>query len=357
MNKIYLYVKLIVNIAIITKKLYYCGGIEFMKKLVSLLIIAAILFSFGGCNKGGKIVSVATSDTLSFIIKSNGTVEPIGLGENDTSTDGWKNIKKIAVAFNYITYEGCVAAALTNDGKVMVNYYDFSNNDGVVENTYNAEESGNFEKILECENVIDIATDGKYVYALKDNGEIVLDVCSNMYNSNSLPEYDFSDFKDIKSISAGDTFLVGLKNDGTVVSVGYSALGGTNVSDWKDITAITSVNEYTIGVKSDGTVIAAKCIINDDDHDMIKTYKQDYYNAEGELDFENWTDIKDIASSGRHTVGLKSDGTVIAVGNNDDGQCDVSEWTDIIKISACRHNTYGIKSDGTIVVAGRDLEE
>lgn len=35
-------------------------------------------------------------------------------------------------------------------------------------------------------------------------------------------------------------------------------------------------------------------------------------------------------SRGRgHTVGLKSDGTVIATGNNEYGQCNVSDWTDI----------------------------
>ena len=31
-----------------------------------------------------------------------------------------------------------------------------------------------------------------------------------------------------------------------------------------------------------------------------------------------------------HTVGLKSDGTVVAVGdNNEYGQCNVSDWTNI----------------------------
>ena len=35
-------------------------------------------------------------------------------------------------------------------------------------------------------------------------------------------------------------------------------------------------------------------------------------------------------SGGRcHTVGLKSDGTVVAVGNNEFGQCDVGSWRDI----------------------------
>ena len=34
----------------------------------------------------------------------------------------------------------------------------------------------------------------------------------------------------------------------------------------------------------------------------------------------------EIAASEEHTVGLKSDGTVVACGKNDDGQCDVSDW-------------------------------
>ena len=36
-----------------------------------------------------------------------------------------------------------------------------------------------------------------------------------------------------------------------------------------------------------------------------------------------------VAAGDSHTVGLKQDGTVVAVGRNDDGQCDVSDWTGI----------------------------
>lgn len=36
-----------------------------------------------------------------------------------------------------------------------------------------------------------------------------------------------------------------------------------------------------------------------------------------------------IAAGRRHTVGLKSDGTVVAVGNNEYGQCDVCGWRGI----------------------------
>jgi alpha-tubulin suppressor-like RCC1 family protein len=36
-----------------------------------------------------------------------------------------------------------------------------------------------------------------------------------------------------------------------------------------------------------------------------------------------------IAAGRRHTVSLKSDGTVMAVGDNKYGQCDVSGWRGI----------------------------
>ena len=169
---------------------------------------------------GGKTVSISALSNLAFAIKSNGTVVSYGLDEDDTSTDDWKDIKKVAVGLNDVTYEGSVAAALTNDGKVLVNYYDFSDISGVVKNTYSAIKSGYYEKILECENVVDITTDGKFVYALKDNGEIVFDGISYLNEYYSLPELNFSAFKDVKSISASTTFVVGLKNDGTAVSIG-----------------------------------------------------------------------------------------------------------------------------------------
>ena len=323
-----------------------------MKKLVSILSILVILFSLGGCSMGGKTVSISALSNLAFAIKSNGTVVPYGLDEDDTSTKDWKDVKKVVVGFNDLTYEVSVAAALTNDGKVLVNYYDFSDISGVVKNTYSAIKSGYYEKILECENVVDITTDGKFVYALKDNGEIVFDGISYLNEYYSLPEFNFSAFKDVKSISASTTFVVGLKNDGTAVSIGGTTLGA-NVADFKDITAITTKDNYTIGIKTDGTVVATKCIINDDEPDYIKLEKLNSYNKYGELDFEDWTDIKEIASGGSHTVGLKSDGTVVAVGNNNSGQCDVGDWTDIVDIEACSGFTLGLKADGTIV-ATRD---
>lgn len=38
---------------------------------------------------------------------------------------------------------------------------------------------------------------------------------------------------------------------------------------------------------------------------------------------------KAISADDNHTIDLKSNGTVVAVGENADGQCDVEDWTDI----------------------------
>ena len=52
------------------------------------------------------------------------------------------------------------------------------------------------------------------------------------------------------------------------------------------------------------------------------------WNEYGQCNVSDWRDIVAIAAGCAHTVGLKSDGTVIA-GNNEFGQCDVGSWRDI----------------------------
>ena len=53
-----------------------------------------------------------------------------------------------------------------------------------------------------------------------------------------------------------------------------------------------------------------------------------------------------------HTVGLRSDGTVVATGYNEYSQCDTEQWTDITAVCVSGNRTLGLKKDGTVIITG-----
>ena len=97
---------------------------------------------------------------------------------------------------------------------------------------------------------------------------------------------------------------------------------------------ITTGSSNTVGLKADGTVVA----VGD--------------NWNGQCNVSDWKDIVAIGAGDDHTVGLKADGTVVAVGYNGAGRCDVSGWRDIVAIGAGGYHTVGLKADGTVVAVG-----
>jgi len=69
----------------------------------------------------------------------------------------------------------------------------------------------------------------------------------------------------------------------------------------------------------------------------------------GQCDVSDWTDIVAIAAGFYHSLGLKSDGTVVAMGENERGQCNIDNWRDVVAIAAGVSHSLGLKSDGTVV--------
>lgn len=101
------------------------------------------------------------------------------------------------------------------------------------------------------------------------------------------------------------------------------------------IVSISSGVQHIVGLKSDGTVVA--------------TGNNNY----GQCDVGLWRDIIAISAGGDHTVGVKKDGTVVATGKNVEGQCDVEDWSDIIAVSAGFGHTVGLKKNGTVISSRR----
>ena len=98
---------------------------------------------------------------------------------------------------------------------------------------------------------------------------------------------------------------------------------------------IAGGGRHTVGIRPDGTVVATG---NNDD---------------GQCNVDGWTDIGFVAAGFSHTVGLEEGGTVVATGNNDDGQCNVGGWTDIGLVVAGDWHTVGLRNDGSVVATGK----
>ena len=95
--------------------------------------------------------------------------------------------------------------------------------------------------------------------------------------------------------------------------------------------------ECTVGLKSDGTMIA----VGD--------------NSFGQRAVTDWSDMVSVSTGIWSTVGLKSDGTVMVVGDLS-RQNRTSRWSDIVSVLAGGTHIVGLKSDGTVVAVGSNKD-
>ena len=171
-----------------------------------------------------------------------------------------------------------------------------------------------------------------------------------IYSANSIPEWFVDSVKmeeDIVAFATSpDGYVLGLRRNGTVIIIEESEEDPVDIyytykkkdfSKWKYIVSIATGCGHTIGMKSDGTVVATGL------------------NENGQCNVSEWRDIVAVCAGAFHSVGLKSDGTVVATGLNKDGQCNVSEWRDIVAIHTNDTRTIGVKADGTAVAVGDNV--
>ena len=130
-----------------------------------------------------------------------------------------------------------------------------------------------------------------------------------------------------------------IQPDNSVFSIGNSTHGKNNTEQWRNVIAVAASKYHTVGLKSDGTVVAAG------------SDKE----SKGACQITSWKNITAIAAGLYNTFGLSRDGTVIIAGS-DSYEEKVRKWRDIVAISYRRH-LVGLKADGTLVAVGFNLEE
>ncbi|MBR3998187.1 MAG: chromosome condensation regulator [Clostridia bacterium] len=176
-------------------------------------------------------------------------------------------------------------------------------------------------------------------------------------------------------IAAGYGHTVGLRADGTVITVGSYDDELYEAEEWEDIIAIAACSFYTVGLCGYGCIVSAgddksgklytnalrgsrgiAAVAAGDWHFVCLWMNGDvsaYGNSgKGECETLGWEEINAVAAGNCLTVGLKENGTVLAVGSNESGQCNTEDWREIVAVAVGDRHTVGLKADGTVVATG-----
>ena len=326
-------------------------------------VIAVGSNSWGVCNvvqNWTDIISLSAGGGHVVGLKANGTVVATGynhIGQCDVST--WTDITAISA-------NGCNTIGLQKDGTVITTGIGAGD-------------------VSEWKDIVAITAGDYHTVGLRADNCMVAEG-ENWFNWYKNVVKDWSD---IVAISASIKHTVALRSDGTVVAVGDSATGRLQVEDWTNIalpgeltmkppkavdapseaekllsegkTAEAAMEFYKLGNKQRSFELWKQVIHPDTFSASSVAIRNDGTVLVGHLDavdyvgkqVAQWTDMVSVDAGQGHVVGLKSDGTVVAVGINKAGQCDVGTWNDIVAVAAGIDITVGLKSDGTVVTAGK----
>lgn len=109
-------------------------------------------------------------------------------------------------------------------------------------------------ELTQWDGITDIACTRDEIFGLQENGCVVGYARRNAYEYTAIKTA--SKWADIIKIAAGESHVVGLRKDGSVVAAGLNRNGQCNVKNWGNIIAITCSPYGTIGLKEDGGIVA-----------------------------------------------------------------------------------------------------
>lgn len=168
----------------------------------------------------------------------------------------------------------------------------------------------------------------EHIVGVREDGR-VMSAGANDYDQCSVQSW-----RNIVGITCGWRKTIALRSDGTCIEIGNNPSPNGVLYRWRNIIAVESGPFHTLGLRADGRVLS---------------YGRDQY---GQCHLDDWRDIKAIAAGTNHSVGLRRNGTVVARGSNQYGQCDLSAWRNIIQIAAAGDHTVGLTRDGHVLTAG-----
>ena len=168
------------------------------------------------------------------------------------------------------------------------------------------------------------------------------------FGANDCGQRELVAIETATQVAAGPYRSAVILSDGRLVMAGRNSDGqgdaqtlnrelegeGSETQPKKTWLQVTCGHSHTVALRSDGYVFAVGA------------------NVDGRCDTARWRGVTDICCGIRHTVARKADGSCVATGDNRYGQCDLSSWQDTAMIAAGEFHTVALLTDGRVIATG-----
>ena len=268
-----------------------------------------------------------------------------------------------------ILYGNGTLAGLRSDGTVALTGFKARNNK---------------MDVSDWTNIVAIDTNynGDYLVGLRGDGTVI---ATGEIRTEALQQ--LRSWRNIVSIDADESYgyVAGVRVDGTVTAVRVDREPGVydtlpeKVAQWTDVATVKLFNSNAYGRRKDGTWVNTEVL---QDGLWTKRYEDaaDIYMIDsapvilypnGDLkilwehtryDISGWRNIQKLLLKSSLAVGLKKDGTAVAVCSDRmreylEKDCeDISSWRDLIDVASDGTTTVGLKKDGSLVFAGSKFD-
>ncbi len=304
-----------------------------------------------------EIAQVSAGYKYTMIIKKNDTLWAVGLNDSGQLGDGSKTKKSIAIQVKEEASDG-ETTPMTDVAQVSVGYY--------------------HTMILKENSELWAVGDNSYG-TLGDGTTYPHQIPVAVKTAEGLA------MTEVDQVSAGALHTMILKRNGTLWTVGSNSkgqLGNDRVGDYliemapvkimTDVKQISAGGQHSMILKENGELWAVG--LNDSGQlgDGSKTNKSIAVQVKEEAsDGETtaMTDVAQVSAGGNHSMILKENGSLWAVGLNDNGQlgdnstddkkfpvqvktADGTPMTNVAQVSAGGNHTLIVKRDGTIWAVG-----
>ena len=207
------------------------------------------------------------------------------------------------------------------------------------------------EQLADWTDIVDIAYCGSrcMFVGLRADGTVLTqfskaDLPLQYTSTGELLAEKVKTWSDIVSISASYYDIYGLRSDGTIISTDPSF----RHVEPSNIVEMHATRSFVMGLRIDGTVWCWQdtgvAPIYEEETEIISTalYK-----------ISEWEDIVQLEVSDVRVLGVKADGTVVAIGKEEDKQCMVWAWREfgykIVSVETDYDWTFALREDGTVL--------